>query len=109
MVYIVHRVYTTIPHPAVKKFFETLSDEQRALVRRSTDVIAKFGARIGFPDMRRLGNNLYEFRITGKTHIRILYTVVGENAYLLHAFMKKSQKLRQKDIYTARIRLKSIV
>ena len=55
---------------------------------------------IGYPAVRKLDTNLWEVRssISDKKMSRILFTIVGSTMVLLHAIIKKSQKMPQEDI-----------
>lgn len=61
------------------------------------------------PYIKKLQNKLYELRISGKVAIRIFYTIVNNEYYLLHVFKKQSQKTPTKELKTALDRMKEIV
>jgi len=61
------------------------------------------------PYTKKLQANLYELRISGKIAVRILYTIVNNEFYLIHAFKKKKQKTPAKELKTAIDRLKQII
>jgi len=71
-----------------------------------TDIkTVQIGWPIGMPVVRKLEDGLWEVR----THIpggiaRTLFTVVGSDMVLLHAFIKKSQKTPSADLATAKKR-----
>ena len=59
------------------------------------------------PLVRKLEKNLWEVRTDITDGIaRTLFTVIGKQMVLLHAFVKKSQKTPKAELETARKRLK---
>jgi phage-related protein len=57
--------------------------------------------------VRKLEKNLWEVRTNITDGIaRVIFTVIGKQMVLLHAFVKKSQKTPKPDLETARKRLK---
>ena len=68
---------------------------------------AQFGWPLGMPLVRKLEKNLWEVRTDITDGIaRTLFTVIGKQMVLLHAFVKKSQKTPKAELETARKRLK---
>jgi phage-related protein len=68
---------------------------------------AQFGWPLGMPLVRKLEKNLWEVRTNITDGIaRVIFTVIGKQMVLLHAFVKKSQKTPKPDLETARKRLK---
>lgn len=61
------------------------------------------------PYSKKLETGLYELRTTGKIAVRIFYTMISNEYYLLHAFKKKTNKTPAKEIKTALDRMKEIV
>lgn len=62
------------------------------------------------PFTKHLEKNLYELRIkSGNNIVRILFTFgKGQRVILLHGFVKKKQKIPEKELEIARNRLKEI-
>jgi phage-related protein len=61
------------------------------------------------PLIRKIGRGLWEVRSHISSGIaRILFTVIDKTMFLLHGFVKKSQKTPQDDLDTAQHRLKNI-
>ncbi len=92
----------------VEKFIKTLSSPTLSKVLRSYDLLKKYGNLLSFPHSKKVGNNLFELRIRGKQEIRIFYTFRRDSIYLLHGFIKKSQKTLEKEMATAFSRAKLI-
>lgn len=70
----------------------------------------EFGWPLGMPVCRPLGGGLYEVRtnLTGKRIARVLFCIEGDNMYLLHAFIKKTQKTPADEIALARRRMRDL-
>jgi phage-related protein len=65
----------------------------------------QFGWPIGMPVVRKIEPGLWEIRVRLSGRIaRVLFTIVDETAVLVHAFIKKSQKIQQGDLLIARNR-----
>ena len=69
-----------------------------------------FGSNLGDPHTKSFGEGLFELRVKGAEGIgRIFYcTVIGKNIFMLHSFIKKTQKTPQKELEIAISRMKEI-
>ncbi|WP_446901039.1 type II toxin-antitoxin system RelE/ParE family toxin [Burkholderia sp. YIM B11467] len=74
------------------------------------DRMEQYGPNLGEPHTRPMGDGLYEMRLKGLEGIaRVFYcAVVDRRIVMLHCFVKKTQKTPQKELDTARRRLKEI-
>ncbi len=45
-----------------------------------------------------MAKNIYELRVLGGLSVRIFYTFYNDNIWVLHAFIKKSQKIPKKEL-----------
>ena len=74
------------------------------------DRMEQYGPNPGEPHTRPMGDGLYEMRLKGLEGIaRVFYcAVVNRRIVMLHCYVKKTQKTPQKDLETARRRLKEI-
>ncbi len=77
---------------------------------RLADMLVEFGANLGMPHTRAMGDGLLELRVMGKEGIaRVFYcTLVGRRIIMLHAFVKKTQKTPKRELALARNRMKEI-
>ena len=89
-------------HPHVETFLSGLEKPTRTKVTRLVELLAERRQRLGMPFSRNLGNGLYELRILGIQNVRIFYTFLLGEVVLLHGVSKKTQKVAQRDIETAR-------
>jgi len=74
-------------------------------------LVEKFGPQIGMPYTRSLGAGLFEIRARGKEGIgRALFCVLpNRELVILTVFVKKSQKIPQRQIELARKRIKEVM
>jgi phage-related protein len=87
-----------IVHPDVEKFIRSLLPATIAKVLRTIDLLERFGHRLGMPHSKKISKDIFELRIRGQQEIRIFYTVIHSQAFLLHGFVKKSQQIPHKEL-----------
>jgi phage-related protein len=70
----------------------------------------EFGADLGMPHTRAMNDCLCELRVKGKEGIaRVFYcTKVGKRIFMLHGFVKKTQKTATKELRKAQQRLSEV-
>jgi len=93
----------------VKEFIEKQDRNTVAKINLSIRLLIDYGPFLKPPDIKKLQNKLYELRIQGKSSVRIFYTIVTGEYYLLHAFIKKSQKTPPKELKVALDRMEKII
>ena len=65
----------------------------------------QFGWPIGMPLVRKLEIELWEVRVSLPNRVgRVLFTIVGQEAVLLHGFIKKTARTPVRDLALARQR-----
>lgn len=91
----------------VRDWLLGLSPEAKKIIGEDIKTV-EFGWPIGMPVSKPLGGGLYEVRsdLDNKTIARIFFTIYKSDMVLLHGIIKKDQKTPQKDLATARRRLK---
>lgn len=89
----------------VKEFLFKQNKAARSKITREIDLLAQYGFALKMPHSKRLSTDIFELRVRGKEEIRVLYTFVKNDIYLLHAFKKQTQTTPQKEIEIARQRL----
>lgn len=92
-------------HPDIAEFLETLEKPIKARVDRTIELLVTRKYQLVMPYSKKLEKDLYELRIQGTQNIRVFYTFYKDKIVLLHAMTKKSQKLNQRNLETARRRL----
>lgn len=77
---------------------------------RYSDRMELYGADLGMPHTRAMGDGLFELRLKSSEGIaRVFYcTVVGKRIVMLHQFIKKSDKTPARELATAKRRMKEI-
>lgn len=106
------KYYPDEDHAPIKKLLEKLSDSshsrQLKTLLLTLDMLEKYGFRINeefkSETIKSFGNDLWEIRAF---NVRIFFTYHKENQtiWLLHGFIKKSQKTPKKEIKQARIEI----
>lgn len=95
-------------HKDIRRFLERLDDATYAEALRLIDILAVREYLVGMPHSKKIEKDIYELRVTSRQSVRIFYAFRGGKIVLLHVISKKSQKLHQNDVATARKRLASL-
>ena len=90
-----------IYHNGIQPFIQSLQKSSQYKLLRQIDLLEKYGHQLGMPHVRKIDDNLYELRSRGSQEVRILFCFYNQQCYLLHAFIKKTQKTPMKEIQTA--------
>lgn len=77
----------------VEKFIVTLEKSTIAKILRTMDLLEKFGYQLRSPHVKKIKCNLFELRIRGQQEVRLLYSFYRGEIFILHGFIKKSQKI----------------
>ena len=93
----------------VLEWIKDLSKKDR--LRVGTDLqTLQYGWPMGMPLVRSLGKGLWELRIKLDNKIaRIVFVVEKAQIFVLHGFIKKTQKTPQQDLELALDRLKKLL
>ena len=91
-----------------KKLIKSLQKSTIAKVLRTIDLLEQFGQKLGPPHTKKISAHLFELRVSGKQEVRIFYSFHKSQILLLHGFVKKSQKIPQKEIKIARQKFKTL-
>ncbi len=92
----------------VINFIKKLDQKTQANCLHLIDILEKYGNEIERKYSKKIIYNLYELRILGKKQVRIFYTINNNSIILLHGFIKKSNRIPQKELEIAKRRLKDI-
>lgn len=91
----------------VRRWLKSLPIEQKKANGEDIKTV-QFGWPLGMPLVKKLSPHLWEARVKFPNGIApVLFTVDGDLMVLLHGFIKKSQKILQKELDTARARLRT--
>lgn len=86
-------------------FLKSLNDDLATKVFGLLEILDELGVHLGPPKLKKISKEIYELRIVSKISVRILCGFFGGEIYILHAFIKKSQKIPRKDLEKAIHRL----
>ena len=93
----------------VDKFISSLEMSVAAKVVKTVLLLKEFGHTLTMPHSKSIGRGLLELRIRSQQEIRIIYCFRGGvSVQLLHGFIKKSQKIPQKEIDIALARMRGL-
>ena len=98
-------------HARVKTEIENWPDGILADYARMVELLMEFGPNLRMPHSRAIGGGLFELRPRGREGTgRVFYCfVVGQRIVILHAFIKKTQSIPEKELKIARRRMKEVV
>ena len=92
----------------VREWLKDLPKEDKKIIGEDIKT-AQYGWPIGMPLIRKIEKDLWEVRSHVSSGIaRVFFTVKGVVMILLHGFIKKSNKIPQNELDTARRRLKNV-
>ncbi|OKP04593.1 type II toxin-antitoxin system RelE/ParE family toxin [Xenorhabdus eapokensis] len=102
-------MFDVITHPDALLELKQLPDELRGRMFRLIERLRMDGNQLKMPHSKVIGGGLFELRIGDKNIARTLYAFeIDQRIYLLHAFVKKTQKTPTGTIEIARKRLKEM-
>lgn len=95
---------------SVKEGILALPDTLVAKYVKLVNLIEVYGANLGMPHTKAMGNGLFELRLKGKEGIaRVFYcTLIGKEVVMLHSFVKKTDKTPANELKIAITRLREI-
>ena len=75
-----------------------------------TERMIEYGTNLGLPHTDAMGGGLFELRLKGAEGIaRVFFcTLVEKEIAMLHSYIKKSQKTPDKELKTAKLRMKEM-
>lgn len=97
-------------NPDVEKLILNLPKGLLARYLRLTDLMIEFGPNLGLPHTKSIKDGLFELRLKSKEGIaRVFFcTIINKKIIMLHTFIKKSQKIQQKELSIAIKRMKEV-
>lgn len=88
-------------HDEVRDFIKSLEKPTQSKVLRGINLLEIYGRDLSMPHVKHIQDRLFELRMRGSQEIRIFFTYHENHAYLLHGFVKKTQKIPAREIKTA--------
>src|SRR6478735_3759552 len=97
-------------HPRVLAEIESWPVDVLADYARLLELLTEYGTDLRLPHSRAFGSGLFELRPRGRSGIgRAFYCFrIGQRVVILHAFIKKTQETPDRELKTARKRLKDL-
>ncbi len=92
----------------LEQWMATLEKQTIAKILRTIDLLEQFGNQLGMPHSRKVDKRLFELRVRGKQEVRLLYMFHKNQAVILHGFVKKSERIPNRDLDRARTLLKAL-
>lgn len=90
------------------KFISKLNSDSKARLIRDIAFLKENGSNLRMPFAKKIGKRLWELRTSGKQRVRVVYTIKETQIYVVHWFVKKTQKIPIKELKTAIKRLTEI-
>jgi len=87
-------------------FLQSFDDSTVAKIISSLELLSELGEQIRPPKSKKVAKDIYELRIFNNLSVRIFYSFWKSDVWILHAFVKKSQKIAPKELKTVINRLK---
>jgi phage-related protein len=97
-------------HPRVLVEIESWPVDVLADYARLVELLTAHGPNLRLPHSRALGDGLFELRPRGRSGIgRAFYCfLIGRRVVVVHAFVKKTQQIPDKELKLARKRAKEL-
>ncbi|MDO8518188.1 MAG: type II toxin-antitoxin system RelE/ParE family toxin [bacterium] len=90
-----------ILHPEVRKFLKPLSLDIKSKVGAGLFLLQEYGRLLPPPDSKKISGRIFELRIRASVQIRLLYGFSGGVAFVVHGFVKKSNKIAPRELRLA--------
>ncbi|HEV7702529.1 MAG TPA: type II toxin-antitoxin system RelE/ParE family toxin [Candidatus Paceibacterota bacterium] len=82
----------------IQTFLLSLDDSTISKVLHSLEILDELGEKIRYPRSKKVAKRIYELRVLGGLSIRIFYTFHKEEIWVLHAFIKKSNRIPPREL-----------
>ena len=103
-------MWQVIIYPDTLSFLDNQELATREKMRHAINLLREYGHLLRFPHSKKMTGypRLFELRTSGNSPIRLFYTVHKGTSYVLHGFVKKTDKTPQKEINLAVVRMKQL-
>lgn len=94
----------------VDSFIENLEINSQSKIGNAINLLKEYGRLLRSPHSKKMTgySNLFELRSSGNSPIRIFYTIYNNTFFLIHAFIKKTNKTPLREIAVAVNRIKEL-
>ncbi len=76
----------------------SLDDSSVKKIIKSLGLLEQYGHTIRYPHTKYISDGVFELRIIGANNIRVFFVFKSKEAVVLHALIKKTQRIQRKDI-----------
>lgn len=90
----------------IQTFLLSFDDSVVSKITSALELLDELGEQIRPPKSKKVAKNIFELRVLTDLSVRIFYAFYDENIWILHAFVKKSQKIPPKELKLVINRLK---
>jgi phage-related protein len=91
-----------------REWLRSLSKDEKKLIGEDIKTL-QYGWPIGMPLVKKLCKGIWEIRTNLENKIsRVLFTLLGDQIFLLHGFIKKTEKTPKNDLDLAINRMKQL-
>ncbi len=87
--------------PKIDKFLEGLEDRTRAKVAIALSILGELGHDIRQPYSKKITKNIFELRAKDDQLVRLFFGYKNGKIFVLHGFIKKTQKTPRNEIEKA--------
>ena len=94
-----------ITDPRVQEFIDDLEKDDKGRVLHHVDLFIQYGFALPAKYLKKLESNLWELR-PGTIRLFLGCIIDTEQWTIVHGFKKKTQKTPEKELKTARLRIK---
>ena len=92
-----------------REWLKSLPKDEKKLIGKDIKTV-QYGWPIGMPLVKKLCKGIWEIRTNLKSRIsRVLFTLLGDQIFLLHGFIKKTEKTPKDDLGLAIKRMKQLM
>jgi phage-related protein len=93
----------------VEDFLDSLDAETRASSRRLIEMLREFGSMLRMPYSKNIMPEIFELRVIGQQNVRLIFTYLyNDTAIIFHAFIKKTEQIRLKEIKLIRTKFNNL-
>ncbi|MEK7116934.1 MAG: type II toxin-antitoxin system RelE/ParE family toxin [Patescibacteria group bacterium] len=82
----------------IQTFLLSFDDSIVAKIISALELLDELGKQIRPPRSKKVAKDVFELRVLANLSVRIFYSFYKENIWILHAFVKKSQRIPTKEL-----------
>lgn len=90
-------------------FIKSLDNKISAKIFRMLEMLDEVGMYLDPTKLKKVNQEIYELRVVGKLQVRIFCCFKNDLIYILHGFVKKTQKIPKNELQIAMHRLRLVL